>query len=204
MRTRDTRSNSGPPASSGSRSRRPRRPAVSAEWVTTQILAPGALRFLDDEGRGIVLSAVETGGRPGDLANLWPEDIVLDAPVPYIEVRDKYDPPGKRRRIPLVGVALGVFRKHPEGFPRYRGNDAALRALQSKVRRKLFPVGTHGLYSLRRCFAARLKDGGLESGLVAILLGHECAWQPLGLELSLEWQRYRLLRIALPFDPAIV
>lgn len=201
MRTRDTRSNSGPPTSSGARSRRP---AVSVEWVTQQILAPGALRFLDDEGRGIVLSAVETGGRPGELANLWPEDILLDAPVPYIEVRNGHDPLGKRRRIALVGVALAVFRKHPEGFPRYRGNDAALRALQSKVKRKLFPLGTNGLYSLRRCFAARLKDGGLESGLVEILLGYDCAWQPHGLELSLEWHRYRLLRIALPFDPAIV
>lgn len=119
-------------------------------------------------------------------------------------MRNGYDTLGKRRRIPLVGVALAVFQKHPEGFPRYRGNDAALRALQNKVRRKLFPPGTDGLYSLRRCFAARLKDSGLESGLVEILLGYGCPWQPHGLELSLEWQRYRLLRIALPFDPAIV
>lgn len=67
MRTRDSRSNSGPPTSTGARSRRLRRPAVSAEWVTQQILAPGALRFVDEEGRGIVLSAVETGAAPANL-----------------------------------------------------------------------------------------------------------------------------------------
>jgi hypothetical protein len=36
-----------------------------------------------------------------------------------------------RRDIPLVGVALKVMRKHPEGFPRYRDKGRlAVRARQ--------------------------------------------------------------------------
>jgi len=107
-----------------------KREPFSDEWIQGKILAPGALAGMNDLGRAILLAPVETGCRPAELCNIVPEDIFLDAEVPYIHVRARINPDDTRdiktgqsdRSIPIVGVALDVFRRHPNGGSRYKDN----------------------------------------------------------------------------------
>lgn len=193
-----------------------RRPPFPTLWIAERILAPEALRSLNDQARGIVLAMVETGARPSELANLPPDKIVLHAPAPYIDIqtRPDLDEDGPHevkalssyRQIPLVGVALAVFRKHPNGFPRYRNRGNSLSATLNKHFKLhgLFPTGRHKIYSLRHSFEDRMKVGSVDTELRTILMGHTSNRPEYGQGGSLEWQRNQLLRIALPFDPAIV
>ncbi|MDK1376753.1 MULTISPECIES: DUF6538 domain-containing protein [unclassified Sinorhizobium] len=196
-----------------------RRPPFPTAWIAERILAPDALRALNDQARGIVLAMVDTGARPSELANLPPERIVLAAPVPYIDIQTRPDDDDEEelgpcevktvssyRQIPLVGLALAVFRKHPRGFPRYRDRADALSAVLNKHFRvhKLFPTPRHKIYSLRHSFEDRMKVAGVDAELRAILFGHTAARPEYGQGGSLEWQRDQLLKIVLPFDRAIV
>ncbi|MET4691922.1 DUF6538 domain-containing protein [Sinorhizobium fredii] len=190
------------------------RPPFPVEWIRERILAPGALATLNGDARGIVLAMVETGARPSELANLEPENIHLGGPVPYIAIETRKDRKNPRevktesslREIPLVGAALAVFRKHPEGFPRYRDRGTALSAVLNKHFKtaKLFPTPKHKIYSLRHSFEDRMKVGGVDAELRTILMGHTSDRPEYGQGGSPEWQRDQLLRIALPFDPAVV
>lgn len=192
------------------------RPPFPTAWIAERILAPGALRALNDQARGIALAMIDTGARPSELANLPPERIVLDAPVPYIDIRTRADEDedgpcevktlSSYRQIPLVGLALEVFQKHPQGFPRYRDRGNKLSAVLNKHFKvhELFPTPRHKIYSLRHSFEDRMKVGGVDAELRAILMGHTSERPKYGQGGSLEWQRDQLLKIVLPFDPAIV
>ncbi|KOF22386.1 integrase [Ensifer adhaerens] len=193
-----------------------KRPPFPTDWITERILTADALGSLNDQARGIVLAMIDTGARPSELANLPPEKIVLNAPVPYIDIKTRLDEDedGPRevktvssyRQIPLVGLALAVFRKHPNGFPRYRDHGSNLSATLNKHFKvhDLFPTERHKIYSLRHSFEDRMKVGGVDAELRMILMGHTSDRPEYGQGGSLEWQRDQLLRIALPFDPGIV
>ena len=103
------------------------------------IIAPGfteeALAGLNDDARGIILVMINTGARPSELAALHPEEIRLDGPVPHLAfapVERQLKTSNAMREIPLVGVSLRAMRKFPGGFPRYRGNSAALSSTANK------------------------------------------------------------------------
>lgn len=193
-----------------------RRPPFPTAWIAERILKPGALQALNDQARGIALAMIDAGARPSELANLPPERIVLDAPVPYIDIQTRADEDedGPRevktessyRQVPLVGLALEAFRKHPQGFPRYRDRGSNLSAVLNKHFKAhgLFPTPRHKIYSLRHSFEDRMKVGGVDAELRAILMGHTSERPEYGQGGSLAWQRDQLLKIVLPFDPAIV
>ncbi|KRB53792.1 integrase [Rhizobium sp. Root708] len=190
------------------------RPPFTTEWITTRILVPGALAGLNEEARGIVLGMTDSGARPSELANIDEERIFLDAPVPYIRVEARLDAEDPRelkttssaRNIPLVGVALAAFQKHPKGFPRYRNKGVALSACLLKHFKVngLFPTKKHVIYSLRHSFEDRMKDAGIDTELRMILMGHSNSRPAYGVGGSLTWQRDELLKIVVPFDPSIV
>ncbi len=52
------------------------------------------------------------------------------------------------RRIPLVGVALEVMKKFPNGFPSYKENENNFSSAAGKFFRehKLFPTKKHVIY----------------------------------------------------------
>ncbi len=193
-----------------------KRPPFPTEWITSRILRPGSLESLNDQARWITLAMIETGARPSELANLTADKIVLDAEVPYIDIqtRDEDDEDGPReiksvasfRKIPLVGVALAVFRKNPQGFPRYRdrGNNLSAAVQKHFKLHKLFPTPKHAMYSLRHSFEDRMKIADIDTELRKMLMGHTDSRPKYGIGGSLKWQRDHLLKIALPFDPAIV
>lgn len=191
-----------------------RRPPFSTEFIRDRLLAAGALDGLNREARGIILVMVETGARPSEIAALTSSGIVLDHKVPHIRIEPSDDPEDPReiktaaavRAIPLVGAALETMRNFPDGFARYRDRAGALSALVNKYlrTRKLLETPRHRLYSLRHSFEDRMKNGGLDSELRRILMGHVIDRVSYGEGGSLEWRRDELAKIALPFAAEIV
>lgn len=190
-----------------------KRPPFPTEHITGVIMKPGALSGMNEEARGILLASIETGSRPSEIANLMPSDIRLADPVPHIIIQPRHDPNDPRevktdtseRTIPLVGIALEVFTKFPNGFPRYRDKEEAASAAINKYLREneLMPSGKHTLYGFRHSLEDRMKLAGLGDDVRRMLLGHKVNREAYGTD-PLEWKRGELLKIALPFDPAIV
>lgn len=95
------------------------RPPFPTAWIRDQILRPGALSRFNDQARAIVLATTELGARPSETCNLTREQIRLDVPVPHLAFEERDDPDDPRelksaasvRVVPLVGVALEVFRR---------------------------------------------------------------------------------------------
>ncbi|WP_348640944.1 integrase [Mesorhizobium sp. B2-4-17] len=190
------------------------RPPFPTDWIRDKIFAPGALATLNDEARGIVLAFAETGARPSELANLHSGVIHLDHEVPHISIEPRDDPNDPReiktassvRKVPLVGVALEVFKKHPEGFPRYKDREASLSALLNKhfETHGLFPTDKHTVYSLRHSFEDRMKNARLDEELRRMLMGHTIDRPKYGEGGDMKMWQEELMKIVLPFDPAIV
>ena len=101
------------------------RPQFTTEWITTKLLAPGALDGLDVEARTIFLGMINTGACPRKLANLQPEHIILDHECPHIRITPvsrQLKSKNAKRVIPLVGVSLEAMKQCPAGFLTYRDN----------------------------------------------------------------------------------
>jgi len=190
------------------------RPPFSTDWIKDKILAPGALATLNAEARGILLAFVETGCRPSELANLHEGVIHLDHEVPHISIEPREDPEDPReiktassvRKVPLVGVALEVFKKHPKGFPSYKDREAQLSATVNKhfSKHELFPTDKHTVYSLRHSFEDRMKNARLDEELRRMLMGHSIDRPKYGEGGDMKMWQEELEKIALPFDPSIV
>lgn len=190
------------------------RPPFPRDWLIESIMKPGNLATLNDEARGIVLALIETGARPSELANLTPTAIRLSHKIPHIAIEPRDDPDDPReiktgsseRIVPLVGVALEVFKKHKYGFPRYRNREDDLSAALNKYFKEnnLFPTTAHKIYSFRHSFEDRMKEAGLDDELRRILMGHAIDRPRYGSGGSLEWRRDEMNKIALPFNSLIV
>lgn len=191
-----------------------RRPAFTAEWLRTKILAPGALDALNEEARACVLISIETGLRPSEAANLDDATILAGAEVPYVSVAPRLKAGERRqvkstaaiRQVPLVGVSLAVAKAWPAGFPRYRDREYNLSATVNKHLRVngLLPTPAHKFYSIRHAFEDRMKEAGLDMELRMILMGHRLDRPQYGSGGALAWRRDELGRMVLPFDPVIV
>jgi len=190
------------------------RPPFPTEWITGTIMKRGNLASLNEEARGIVLAIIETGARPSEIANLSESAIRVDHPVPHIAIEPRIDPDDPReikttsseRQVPLIGVALEVFKRHKKGFPRYRNREGELSGTLNNYFKdnKLFPTSQHKIYSFRHAFEDRMKEGGLDEELRRILMGHAIDRPRYGSGGSLKWRQTELKRIELPFDPSIV
>ncbi|WP_336421818.1 DUF6538 domain-containing protein [Roseovarius sp. D22-M7] len=182
--------------------------------VIERILAPGAMDHMNDEAADITRIAVETGARQSEITDLPPGSICLDHPIPHIWIRFERAPDGQeyarelknrgtKRQIPLVGVALEAMRRHPEGFPRYRGKGIYSVAANKSLRRYLPDGVTIG--GLRHSFETRLKDALVESDDRAELMGHsvkrargrEWYGDEMPLQVRLEYHRRIEIKTAL-------
>lgn len=123
---------------------------------------PGALAGMNEEAQGILLAMIETGMRPSEICGLEKDDIVLDAEIPHVKIRQKsyrrLKTSYSQRDIPIVGISLTAFQSNGAGFPRYRDRSSQLSALVNKVLRgrKMLPTDNHSLYSIRHSFQDRL------------------------------------------------
>jgi len=177
------------------------RAAFPIPFVQDRILAEGALDTLNDEQRRIIYLIAETGLRLSEACNLTRKTIALDAPVPYVMVREegrRMKTEQSRRDIPLVGVALMVMRAQPDGFPRYRDKTGGLSAIANKSLGALGmrPTPDHSIYSLRHTFEDRLTAVEAPEKLVAALMGHKFSRPKYGAGPSLGQKLEWLQRIA--------
>ena len=179
-------------------------------WVRTRILKPGVFAGLNEEARLIVYSLIETGCRPSEIANLRPEDILLEAEVPHVRIRPAKDREIKTsssiRDIPLVGVSLAAMKKAPKGFPHFRDRNDLLSASLMKAfrNRGLLPTKNHVIYSFRHSFEKRMQEAGLDYGLRCLLMGHATDRPAYGDGGSLQYRRDELLKIAHPFPKNLI
>lgn len=171
------------------------------EFIQNKLLATGALDALNEDARYVVYVVAETGMRPSEVVNLQEDAIRLDAKIPYVKVQ----PDGRRlktedleREIPLVGVALAVMKRRPQGFPRYRDKSSSLSATVNKFLRVngLRATKDHSVYSLRHSFKDRLVAAEAPDSLIDSLMGHKTYKPKYGKGPSLELKVKYLQQIA--------
>ncbi len=182
------------------------RPPFSDQWVRDKILVKGALDGLSPEIFLTICILIETGCRHGEVINLRPKDIRLDAPVPHICIDEREDREHKTdeatiREVPLVGVALEAAKRAPNGFPKYhdKSNSFSAAASAAFTRRKLFETPGHVIYSFRHSFEDRMKEAGLDYELRMLIMGHENKRPEYGTGGSMAYRRDELLKIAHPY-----
>jgi integrase len=172
--------------------------------------APGAFDTLNAEARDILLISIETGCRQSEICDLPPDAIVLDANIPHLRLKNEEGAarrelknPASHRLVPLVGVALAAARRHPQGFPRYRGKSGYSALINQYLRQHdLVPSPKHTAGGTRHSWESRLK-----AVLVAVddrgeMMGHDVStardreWY--GDEMPLEMKLELALKVALP------
>lgn len=179
-------------------------PPFEDKWVREKILVPGAFGDLNTDALMIIYALIETGCRPAEIANLAPDDIRLDAEVPYIHIRPREGREIKTqssiRKIPLVGVSLKAMKHAPKGFHHYRDRNDLLSAtlMKSFRQHKLFPTKSHIVYSFRHAFEKRMLEAELDYGFRCMMMGHRHNRPKYGDGGSMEYRRDQLLKIVHP------
>ena len=150
---------------------------------------------------------IETGARPSEICNLHPENIHLDAKVPYIQIREKKNREVKasdsNRDIPLVGIALEAAKCCPTGFPRYFDKETTFSAAANKAFRSrgLFPTPDHKIYSFRHSMEKRMLEAGIDYGLRCTLMGHKNDRPSYGANARCQQSTRESATASHPFDP---
>ncbi|NEV75549.1 integrase [Rhodopseudomonas sp. BR0C11] len=184
------------------------RPPFDPDYVQRKLLAPDALRGLNDEARRVLFLVAGAGLRTSEAVNLNESTIVLGAEIPHVQVRPdgrRMKTPQSLRDIPLVGVALAAMREQPRGFPRYHDSAGELSATVNKFLKEnnLRQGGDRTLYSLRHTFKDQLVAVGAQDSMIDALMGHKETGSKYGagpsLKLKLDW----LQRIAFTPPPSV-
>jgi len=173
------------------------RPPFSVYWIRNKLLAKGALDALNSEARGILIGMINTGYRPSEGAALSRDTIFLDCDVPHISI----EPDGRqlktvhaRRKIPLTGVSLDIFRHHRDGFPRYRDKSSLSDTVNKFLRENdLLETPDHSFYSIRHSFEDRMLAAGIDDRIRRDVFGHTLNRERYGRGASLE-QVFNLLQ----------
>jgi hypothetical protein len=148
---------------------------------------------------------------------------VLDAEVPHISVRPRRANDRKNvevkqfgphevksaasvRAIPLVGVALKVFERFPEGFARYMDKTGtASQTINTYLEENaLLPTPDHTIYGLRHTFEDRMKRANIDYEVRMGLFGHTVSRPNYGSGGGLAWQRDLLKGMALRFEEGLL
>lgn len=178
------------------------RVSLTREEALTALFDGNPLRKMNAEARAVVYICAELGARPIEIINRAPADIILDAPIPHVKIRQNIYGSLKtrdsKRDIPLIGEALRMFEQFPEGFPKYAGNAASCVTAINKFLRenRVLPQGAT-LYSFRHAFQDRLIDLEAPPRLQKELMGHSLGKVKYGRGHSLEKKLDWLSRIAL-------
>ncbi|TNJ43234.1 DUF6538 domain-containing protein [Phaeobacter sp. B1627] len=144
-----------------------------------RIIAPRALSRMNQEARDISYVLIETGARQSEITDLPPNSIHLDAEIPHVEIKKESGKFARniknkaaKRKIPLVGMALEAMRRHPNGFPRYRGKGTFSAAANAFLHENgLLPeVVTMG--GSRHSFEKRMQNAGFNNEQRGAMMGH--------------------------------
>ena len=172
------------------------RPPFSDDWIKTKLLNEHALVRLNSEARAILIGMINTGYRPSEACALTGDTIIFNHDVPHISI----EPDGRqlktrhaRRKIPLTGVSLEIFKEHRSGFPRYRGKSGLSATVNKYLRDNgLLESPMHSMYSLRHAFEDRMLAAGIDDRIRRDVFGHALNRERYGRGASLE-QVFNLL-----------
>ncbi|MBK1634811.1 DUF6538 domain-containing protein [Rhodovulum adriaticum] len=166
--------------------------ALPVVWVS-RLVRGEMLEGLNDEARDITIIAADSGTRQSEIYNLPESDIHLDHPIPHILLQTVRDGEQKRqikntasfRPVVLLGASLEAMRRHPRGFPRYRGKGSYSGAVNKYFRENnyfpnppeglLLPGGLEAKFSIgstRHTFEDRMRFAKLTNEERAYLMGH--------------------------------
>jgi integrase len=162
-----------------------RRQAYEPDFVRQHFLTPIKIGGLNAEAADIVRIVALTGMRPSEIVALEEHRIRLDDPVPHLQIRPdarQLKTGASERDMPLVGQALEIMRRHPEGFPRYRASADSFSAIANKCLDSagLRPTRAHSVYSLRHTFKDRMIAAGIPERIQDELMGHTLKGMPYG------------------------
>ncbi len=183
-----------------------KRPPFEDEWVREKFLSSGSLKFLPEESRYILYALIETGCRPSEITNLRRSNIIISTESPFLKIRPgprrELKSPSSVRDIPLIGIALEVFLRYPDGFPTYRDKSerASQHLLKALRARQLMPSHQHVIYSFRHSFERRMLEAGLDYDLRCRFMGHAIARPDYGGGGGIRFRRDQLLKIAHPYS----
>lgn len=171
------------------------RPPFEASFVQN-ILIP-SLYVFNDRDRAVIMAIADTGARLSEIFGLMPQDIKLDAEVPFIWIRPR---PGyelktmtSERKIPLVGTALIAFQEFPDGFEHTGNPDSFSGNVNKRLSNHgLRPTPQHSIYSLRHTFKDRLRDIEAPEEIIDDLMGHKKGGPKYGRGHKLE-AKYKIL-----------
>lgn len=182
---------------------------IPVEWIQERWFAPGAFDGINDEARDILLISIETGCRQSEIHDLPPGAIVLDHPIPHLEIslnageyRREVKNTASVRKVPLVGVALAAAKRHPDGFPRYRGKASYSANMNSRLRgRGLLPSSEHTIGGVRHSWESRMDEIRISETEKGHMMGHsikKIRGRPVyGDDISLERKAHLARKLAL-------
>jgi integrase len=173
-----------------------------------------ACKQKDDDIRWLLALMIETGARVSEVAGLTLQDLVLDVPVPYMNIthhrwrRIKTD--GSDRKVPLVGATLWAAKRihatavpnQKFAFPRYT-NDLKCKSSSASAIMVAFIRSQkidHVTHELRHSIEDRLRNVGCPKEIRYAIDGHvaqdvgDTYGYGFGLKILKQW----LDQIALP------
>ncbi|WP_159456773.1 hypothetical protein [Roseivivax jejudonensis] len=151
------------------------------------MIKQNGLSGLNDQARDIATISAECGCRQTEIIDLGPRDIHLDHDIPHVQLRLVTDGEHKRqiknsvskRPVVLLGAALECMRRHPNGFPRYRGKEGYSATVNAYMREnELFPKPEEGetrhytIGCTRHTFENRMIHAKMSNEERAFLMGH--------------------------------
>lgn len=161
--------------------------ALPEGWIRNRLVKDKILEDLCQEASDIAIIAAICGCRASEVYDLPAEDIHLDHPIPHFKIRVLLDGPEAReikgpsstREVVLLGAALDAMRRHPNGFPRYRGKASYSGAVNNFLRHNsLFPelpegaAGRFVISGTRHSFEDRMKTAKILNEERAFMMGH--------------------------------
>jgi integrase len=173
-----------------------RRKAFATDFIVSKLLNKDLLSGMSEQNRALLKIFAETGTSVSEITKVLPEDIFLNAEIPYISLnsrkKNKLKTKYRIRDIPLTGFALEGFRQYPLGFSHLADKtDDVSTAIGKYLREnKLLPSKKHTVYSLRHSFQERLLAVNTPDRIQADLMGHKFQRPTYGdttLKQKLEW-----------------
>lgn len=153
---------------------------IPVDWMTENWFAPGAFDATNAEARDILLISIETGCRQSEIHDLPASAIVLDHPIPHLRLafeegkdRREIKNSSSARLVPLVGVALAAAKRHPNGFPRYRGKSNYSGTMNKFLRSNgLLPSAQHTIGGVRHTWESRILNATKRMDVSGEMMGH--------------------------------
>lgn len=133
------------------------------------------------EVKAMMLVAMNTGTYVSELAQMAPEDVILDGDLPHLKIRlgafrKELKTDERERDIPLVGIALETMKQFPNGFEARFDTERGIANLNTACWKFINPIvkDTKGksFKSFRHRFATLIRRTDHKDQVQDALMGH--------------------------------